>query len=88
MHSCLYHFKQRTGEYSCQLVFARSRVIPKGMPQPRAELYAALLNSHTGEVVRRSFKDWHKSTIKLTDSQITLHWISNDEKPLKQWTKN
>ncbi len=54
----------------------------------RAELYAALVNTHTGEVAKRSFKDLFKSSTKFTDSQITLHWISNDEKPLKQWVRN
>lgn len=81
-------FKRRNGDHSCQLVLSRSRVIPKDMSQPRAELYAALLNSHTGEIVRRSFYNWHKSAIKVTDSQIVLHWISNEDKPLKQWTRN
>ena len=80
--------KRRNGDYSCQLVFSRSKIIPKDMTQPRAELIGALLNTHTGEVVRRSFHKWHKSSIKLTDSQIVLHWINNDEKPLKQWIRN
>ena len=58
------------------------------MTQPRAELYAALLNAHTGEVVRKSFKRWHQSSIKLSDSQITLFWITNNDKPLKEWVRN
>ena len=41
-------FKRRDGTHSCQLLFARSN----GMTQPRAELYAAVLNTHSGEVVR------------------------------------
>lgn len=87
--SCVYaRFKRRNGSYSCQLVFARTRVVPKDMSLPRAELYAALTNAHTGEVVRRSFKDYHQSSLKFTDSQICLHWLSNDEKPLKLWTRN
>ena len=87
--SCIYaRFKRRNGSYSCQLVFARTRVVPKDMSLPRAELYAALTNAYTGEVVRRSFKDYHKDSIKFTDSQICLHWLSNNEKPLKLWTRN
>ena len=43
-------FKRKDGSYSCQLVFARSRLIPTKMTQPRAELYAALINTHTGEI--------------------------------------
>ena len=48
-------FKRKDGSDSCQLVFAQSRLIPTKMTQPRAELYAALINTHTGEVFRRAF---------------------------------
>jgi len=80
--------KRSNGMYSCQLVFARSKIIPEGTSQPRAELTAALLNAHTGEVVKRSFGKYHQSHVKLTDSEIVLHWITNEEKPLKQWVRN
>ena len=81
-------FKRRNGQYSCQQVLSRSKLIPDGTTQPRAELCTALLNVHTGEIVRRSFSKYHKSAINLTDSQIVLHWISNDEHLLKQWIRN
>ena len=55
---------------------------------PRAELYAALVNTHSSEVVRRSLEKWHHSSVKFTDSQIVLHWLDNDEKPLKSWVRN
>ena len=58
------------------------------MSQPRAELFAAVLNAHTGEVVKRSLGKYHQNSKKLTDSQIALHWISNSDKPLKQWVRN
>ena len=81
-------FKRRNGTYSCQLVFSRSKLISEGTTQPRAELIAALLNTHTGEVVRRSFGSYHKDHIKLSDSEIVLHWLRNQDKPLKQWVRN
>ena len=37
-------FKRKNGLYSCQLVFARSKIVPDGMTIPRAELFAAVLN--------------------------------------------
>ena len=87
--SCIYaRFKRNSGNSSCQLVLARSRVVPKGMSLPRAELYAALLNTYTGEIARRSFKKYHKNAIKLTDNTACLFWITNDEKPLDQWIRN
>ena len=51
------------------------------MSQPRAELFAAVLNAHTGEVVKRSLGKYHQSYKKLKDSQIALHWVSSSNKP-------
>ena len=55
---------------------------------PRCETIAAVLNSHTGEVVRRSFGTFHKSALKLCDNQAVLHWIHNDRKALKPWVRS
>ena len=57
-------FKRKDGNYSCQLVFARSRLISKKKIQPRAELHAALINTHTGEVVRRAFGQHHTNAFR------------------------
>jgi len=81
-------FKRKNGDYSCQLIFARSRLVDDLMSQPRAELYAALLNTHSGEVVRRSISNIHQHSIKFSDSQIVLHWIQNENLQLKQWVRN
>ena len=84
---CMYiyaRFLRKHGKYSCELVLSRTRVVPKWISQPRLEMYAALINGYTGEVVRRSFYNWHQS-IKFTHSQITLHWIHDEEKQSKQW---
>ena len=76
------------GEYSCQLIFSRSKLVPSQTLQPRAELFAAVLNTHTGEVVKRALQSSYKKAVKLTDSQIVLHWINNDAITLKQWVRN
>ena len=81
-------FKRKDGSYSCQLVLSQTKVVPQGMSQPRAELFGALTNVYTGEVVRRSFKNHHEGSTKFTDSQICLYWITNNQKPLKQWVRN
>ena len=81
-------FKRKSGDYSCQLIFARTKLIPEGMTQPRAELFAAVMNSTAGHVVALSLGDIHKERIKLTDSQVALHWICNDNRVYKQWVKN
>ena len=70
-------FKRKGGTFSC----------PDGMVLPKAELLAASLNATTGHVVKLSLGDLHKDSIKITDSQITLNWISNTKNPLKQWLR-
>ena len=81
-------FRRRDGSHSCQLLFSRTKLVPDGMTQPRGELFAALLNAHTGEVVRRALSKIHKKSIKFTDSQIVLFWLTNVEKTLELWNRN
>ena len=81
-------FKRRNGDYSCQLLFGRSKIIPRHMSLPRAELFAALLNATTGHVAYLSLKKLIKNRVHLTDSQITLFWINNDKSQMKQWVRN
>ena len=81
-------FKRKDCTFSCQFIFARSKLVPEGMTLPRAELLAASLNATTGHIVKLSLGELHKDSIKITDSQITLNWISNTKNPLKQWVRN
>ncbi|MEO0405580.1 MAG: hypothetical protein AAF193_11975, partial [Bacteroidota bacterium] len=80
-------FKRKNGSYSCQLIFTRSKVLDK-TTQPRGELIAALLNTHTGQTIKQAFGDRHQSSIKFTDSQIVLYWICNPVLDLLKWTRN
>ena len=81
-------FKRREGGYSSQLVFARSRIVPDDMKPPRSELYAALVNAHAGDVVRKALSRNHIRKLKFTDSQIVLYWITNKNLQLKQWVRS
>ncbi|XP_066924073.1 uncharacterized protein [Clytia hemisphaerica] len=81
-------FQRKNGLHSCQLIFGRSKLISQEYTQPRAELFASMINAHSGHTIKQALKDKHKSSIKFTDSQITLYWISNDNLNLKQWTRN
>ena len=81
-------FKHKDGSYSSQFVFAQSGLVPTKMNQLRAELYAALINTHIEEVVRRAFGHHHTNAFALIDRQIVLPWISNESRPLKQWVCN
>ena len=80
-------FQLKSGKYSCQLMFARSKVI-HDLTIPRAELAAALINATTGFVVQRSLKDLFKGGVKVTDSQVALHWIHCVRGVLKLWVRN
>ena len=80
-------FERKDGTFSCQLLFARSKVI-SDISIPRAELLAALLNASTGHVVERALGDMHKSTLKFTDSQVAFHWICSTRSILKPWVRN
>ena len=80
-------FLRKCRSYSCELIFARTKLLIEGITQPRAELTAAVLNTHTGEVVRRALSKYHKQSTMLTDSKIVLCWINNMNIALKQWTR-
>lgn len=81
-------FQLKNNSYSCQLLLGKTRLVPDGMSQPRAELYAAVVNAHTGEVVRRALTKHQKRRMMFSDSQVALHWFTNDSRVLKQWVRN
>ena len=80
-------FKLQGGGYSCQLIFARTKIV-HDLSTPRAELVAALLNASTGHVVRLSLKGYHARRWKVTDSQVVLHWINSTRTALKMWVRH
>ena len=80
-------FLRRDGSYSCQLIFARSKVV-HDITIPRAELVAAVLNASTGHVVRTSLKEYHKHSWHISDSQVVLHWLNSLKASLKMFVRN
>ena len=81
-------FKSKSGGFSCQLVFTRSKIVPKDMSMTHAELLAASLNAVSDHVVKLSFGNMYKKCWKLTDSQVVLHWIGCTRSTLKMWVRN
>ena len=81
-------FKLKSGQFSCQLVFARSKIISGDLSMPRAELCAIVMNASAGHVVKLSFGEYHKDHIKLTDSQVALHWLNSLKIELKIFVRN
>ena len=81
-------FERNNGGFSCQLIFARSKIVSAEISVPRKELMAAALNASTGHAVKLALGDWHKHCCKLTDSHVTLHWIRSSRSALKLWLRN
>ena len=81
-------FERKSGSHSCQLVFSRTKIVPQDMSQPRAELLAAELNAATGHVVKIAFGERHKKCLKLSDSQVAIHWLGCTRTRLKLWVRN
>ena len=86
--ACYVRFELIDGQYSCQLIMAKTKIVPKGMTLPRAELLAAVLNVYLCQVVKRAMKDRVVRQVLVTDSEIALYWMNNDTKQLKPWTRN
>ena len=80
-------FLRRDGSHSCQLIFARTKVI-HDHTTPRGEMVAAVLNASTGFVVKSSLKDRVKRSWYVTDSQVTLYLINSTTAALKTWPRN
>ncbi len=81
-------YRLKSGGFSCQLIFARSKLVPDGMTQPRAELLAAEMNAATGHVVKTALGDRHTKCVKLTDSQVALFWLGSKRTSLHTWVRN
>ena len=80
-------FEKKDGSSSCQLVLARTKVLPEGTTTPRGEMMAAVMNAATGYTVKKAFGEHHKKCFKLTDSTVALTWIRSEVTVLKTWVR-
>ena len=80
-------FLRVDGSHSCQLIFARTKIV-HDITIPRAELVAAVLNASTGHIVCASLKERHKRHWKVSNSQVALNWINCTKAALKVWVRN
>ena len=81
-------YRLKSGGFSCQLIFARSRLVPDDSTQPRAELLAIEMNATTGHVVKTALGEKHTGCVKLTDSQVALFWLGSKRTSLNTWVRN
>ena len=80
--ACVYlRYRMHTGEYSCGLLIAKSKLV--NMTIPRNELTAVLLLAETMEMCAREMEDKVTSMVYFTDSTIAMSWINNTSKRLK-----
>ena len=81
-------FLRKSGAYSSQLLFSRTKIVPEDMTLPRAELFAASLNASTGHVIKTALGDRLTKAWKLTDSEVVMHWINSFRSKLKMFVRN
>ena len=81
-------FLLKSGEYSCQFLFSRSKILSEELTMPRAELIAAVLNASSSHVVYLSLDKFIKRRYHLSDSQIVLYWLNNSALKLKKWVRS
>ena len=79
-------FKRKNGDYSCQLLTSRSRTTTSTIP--RNELEGCLIAAQTTFTVQKALEDRVKNVIFVTDSTISLCWISNEDCKLKQFVNS
>ena len=87
--ACYIRYKCSDGSYSCQLMLAKTKIVPEDKTLPQAELLAATLNCQVTEIVKRALKRLSVTrVIYVLDSEIALHWIASKTKRLKPWVRN
>jgi hypothetical protein len=79
--------ERTNGDFHCTLLAAKSKLV-KGSSVPRAELKAAVLAASLFHISRRNILDQFKTVKFVTDSVITLYWITQDYRPLQVTIRN
>ena len=85
---CYIRFKRQDNSYSCQLLLAKTKLVPEDTTLPRAELFAATLNIHVSQTIKRSLNNTILDHLLVLDSEIVLYWLSSFTKQLKPYVRN
>ncbi|MBM3938553.1 MAG: hypothetical protein FJ333_07870, partial [Sphingomonadales bacterium] len=78
---------RKTGEFSCCLVTARSKIV-NNLTVPRAELRAAVIGVSAAHIIKCNLGDRCGEILYVTDSTVCLHWIHQDDRPLQVAVRN
>jgi len=76
-----------SGEFSCQLLTAKSKIV-RYNTVPRAELRAAVMSASLAHFAQFHLRDQVSDSVYVTDSTIVLHWLNHDERPLETAVRN
>jgi hypothetical protein len=85
---CYIRFKLKDDRYSCQLILGKCKIVPEDMTLPRAEMFAATLNVHVMQIVKRALTNHCSDYLLFTDSEIALFWLTSQTKRQKPWVRN
>ena len=81
-------FRRSNGEFSSQLILGRSLLVKEDSSIPREELEAMTGASNLLWVVRESLGEWVSDYLLLSDSVISLCWVTTEHKRLSLWHRN
>ena len=79
-------FKLPDGSFSCQLLSGRSKTVTDTIP--RNELSALVLGAQTFNIISKSLGPKIVDYIFVTDSEIAVCWLGNEELKLKPFVFN
>ena len=85
---CYIRFKRKNNTYSCQLILAKTKLVPEDATLPRAELLAATVNIHISQIAKKSLNNTILDHLLVLDSEIVLYWLSSFTKQLKPYVRN
>ena len=81
-------FELEDGLFSCQHLISRSLLGDEDSTLPKQELEALTMASNLGWIVRKMLEKWVDSYIVISDSTISLSWVTSDKNRLSLFHRN
>ena len=81
-------FQRKDGSFSCQHLISRTVLAAENCSVPKGELEALTGGSNLCSLVRSWLGDWIESYIIVSDSTISLFWVSSEHKRLSLFHRN
>ena len=81
-------FRRKNGQYSCQLIIGRSLLARTDSTIPKEELESLTIGSNLLFIVRQALQDWVEDYAILSDSIISISWVTNVKKRMSIFHRN